>query len=218
MNVKLGGVNWFLSANQTPFLAQKPTILFGADASHPATGDTSRPSIASLVGSLNAKAARYATTVRVQKACTEFIADLGGMVMELLKAFYLTCNQKPERILFYRDCVSEGQSAEVLRSEVESVRDLQSHAASQGTSRPTHYHVLYDENRFTADSLQELTYKLYHLYARCTRIYYAHLVAARARFLSRGERRSDTESREAGGDESTYLAVKPDLLKVMYFM
>lgn len=48
--------------------------------------------------------------------------------------------------------------------------------------------------------------------------YYAHLVAARARFHSRGERWSDTESSEAGGDESTYLAVKPDLLKVMYFM
>ncbi|KAG0339668.1 Protein argonaute 14, partial [Podila minutissima] len=102
---------------------------------------------------------------------------------------------------------------------------LQSHAALQGTSRSTHYHVLYDENRFTADSLQELTYKLCYLYARCTRsvsmvppAYYAHLVAARARFYSRGERWSDTESREAGGDESTYLAVKPDLLKVMYFI
>ncbi|KAG0084009.1 Eukaryotic translation initiation factor 2C, partial [Podila epicladia] len=284
MNVKLGGVNSFLSPNQTPFLTQKPTILFGADVSHPAPGDMTRPSIASLVGSMDAKAARYATTVRVQTARTESIADLGGMVVELLKTFYQTCGQKPERILFYRDGVSEGQFAEVLRSEVASVRAachaldvnykptitfvvvqkrhharffpmrreeadrigncmagtvvdtgvvhpfefdfyLQSHAGLQGTSRPTHYHVLYDENRFTADSLQEFTYKLCHLYARCTRsvsmvppAYYAHLVAARARFHSRGERWSDTESSEAGGDESTYLAVKPDLLKVMYFM
>jgi eukaryotic translation initiation factor 2C len=30
----------------------------------------------------------------------------------------------------------------------------------QGTSRPTHYHVLLDENRFTADALQTLTYNL----------------------------------------------------------
>ncbi|KAF9305050.1 Eukaryotic translation initiation factor 2C [Mortierella antarctica] len=122
MNVKLGGVNSFLSANQTPFLTQKPTILFGADVSHPAPGDMSRPSIASLVGSMDAKAARYATTVRVQTARTESIADLGGMVVELLKTFYQTCGQKPERILFYRDGVSEGQFAEVLRSEVASVR------------------------------------------------------------------------------------------------
>lgn len=81
-----------------------------------------RPSIASLVGSMDHKAARYAATVRVQTARTESIADLGGMVVELLKTFYQTCGQKPDRILFYRDGVSEGQFAEVLRSEVASVR------------------------------------------------------------------------------------------------
>ncbi|KAG0012884.1 Eukaryotic translation initiation factor 2C, partial [Entomortierella chlamydospora] len=289
MNVKLGGMNSFLSPHQTPFLAQKPTILLGADVSHPAPGDDRKPSIASLVGSMDARAARYAATVRVQAARTENIADLGGMVVELLKTFYQTCGQKPERILFYRDGVSEGQFAEVLRSEVESVRDacksldinykptitfvvvqkrhharffpmrreegdrvgncvpgtvvdtnithpfefdfyLQSHAGLQGTSRPTHYHVLYDENKFTADLLQDFTYKLCHLYARCTRTvsmvppaYYAHLVASRARFHSKSERWSDSGSTEqsgssAPGDESSYLAVMPELLKVMYFM
>ncbi|GKD71913.1 PAZ domain-containing protein, partial [Tanacetum coccineum] len=34
---------------------------------------------------------------------------------------------------------------------------LCSHAGIQGTSRPSHYHVLYDENKFTADGLQMLT-------------------------------------------------------------
>ncbi|XP_078383849.1 protein argonaute-2-like [Oculina patagonica] len=65
---------------------------------------------------------------------------------------------------------------------------LCSHFGIQGTSRPTHYHVLYDDNGFTADSLQQLTYQLCHVYARCTRsvsmpapAYYAHLVAFRAR-------------------------------------
>ena len=36
---------------------------------------------------------------------------------------------------------------------------LNSHAGIQGTSRPTHYHVIVDENKFTADQLQSLTYK-----------------------------------------------------------
>ncbi|XP_078383843.1 protein argonaute-2-like isoform X2 [Oculina patagonica] len=65
---------------------------------------------------------------------------------------------------------------------------LCSHFGIQGTSRPTHYHVLYDDNGFTADSLQQLTYQLCHVYARCTKsvsmpapAYYAHLVAFRAR-------------------------------------
>ncbi|KAF2321711.1 hypothetical protein GH714_001720 [Hevea brasiliensis] len=46
---------------------------------------------------------------------------------------------------------------------------LNSHAAIQGTSRPTHYHVLYDENHFTADGLQVLTNNLCYMNARCTR-------------------------------------------------
>lgn len=51
-------------------------------------GDNSRPSIASLVGSMDNKAARYAATVRVQTARTETIADLGDMTVELLRTFY----------------------------------------------------------------------------------------------------------------------------------
>lgn len=34
----------------------------------------------------------------------------------------------------------------------------------QGTSRPTHYHVLYDENNFPADALQILTNNLCYTY------------------------------------------------------
>lgn len=59
----------------------------------------------------------------------------------------------------------------------------------QGTSRPSHYHVLWDDNRFSSDELQILTYQLCHTYVRCTRsvsipapAYYAHLVAFRARY------------------------------------
>jgi eukaryotic translation initiation factor 2C len=66
---------------------------------------------------------------------------------------------------------------------------LCSHAGIQGTSRPSHYHVLWDDNNFSADELQALTYQLCHTYVRCTRsvsipapAYYAHLVAFRARY------------------------------------
>ncbi|XP_048444621.1 protein argonaute 5-like [Pyrus x bretschneideri] len=33
---------------------------------------------------------------------------------------------------------------------------LNNHASIQGTSRPAHYHILYDENKFTTDGLQML--------------------------------------------------------------
>ncbi|KAI0766861.1 argonaute-like protein [Trametes elegans] len=56
------------------------------------------------------------------------------------------------------------------------------------TSRPAHYNVLYDDNRFTADNLQALSFALCHVYARATRsvsipapVYYADIVCARAR-------------------------------------
>lgn len=46
---------------------------------------------------------------------------------------------------------------------------LCSHAGIQGTSRPTHYHVLADENGFSPDQLQALTNNLCYTYQRCTR-------------------------------------------------
>ncbi|KAK3033545.1 hypothetical protein RJ639_034006, partial [Escallonia herrerae] len=81
---------------------------------------------------------------------------------------------------------------------------LCSHAGIQGTSRPTHYHVLYDENKFTADAMQMLTNSLCYTYARCTRsvsivppAYYAHLAAFRARYYVEGDA-SETESATGG--------------------
>ncbi|KAF9270096.1 argonaute-like protein [Marasmius fiardii PR-910] len=65
---------------------------------------------------------------------------------------------------------------------------LQSHGGLLGTSRSAHYSVLYDENKFTADELQSLSFALCHVYARSTRsvsipapVYYADIVCSRAR-------------------------------------
>ncbi|CAK8568369.1 unnamed protein product [Lathyrus sativus] len=59
------------------------------------------------------------------------------------------------------------------------------HAGNIGTSRPTHYHVLYDEIGFSSDNLQELVHSLCYVYQRSTNaisivapIYYAHVTAA----------------------------------------
>ncbi|KAH7914195.1 argonaute-like protein [Hygrophoropsis aurantiaca] len=65
---------------------------------------------------------------------------------------------------------------------------LQSHGGLLGTSRPAHYNVLYDENKFNADGLQSLSFALCHVYARSTRsvsipapVYYADIVCSRAK-------------------------------------
>lgn len=284
MNVKLGGANSFIQPREMPFLAEKPTIIMGADVTHPPPGDTHRPSIAALIGSMDAQGARFSSVVRVQGARVETIVDLGGMIKEMLRAFYQSTGKKPARILFYRDGVSEGQFSQVLENELKAIHTacyeleagyrpaitwvvvqkrhhtrffpmtkanadrsgncfagtlvetdvthptefdfyLQSHAGLQGTSRPTHYHVLYDENKFTPDSLQNLTYKLCYLYCRATRavrvvpvIYYADIMCERARFHAKGENWSDTASTDSGASDSAYAKVMPELQQVMYFM
>ena len=43
---------------------------------------------------------------------------------------------------------------------------LLSHEGIQGTSRPCHYQVLWDDSSFTADELEVLSYYLCHLYSR----------------------------------------------------
>src|SRR5204863_6569865 len=88
------------------------------------SGDNARPSIAALCASMDAKASRYAASIRIQSGRTEIIADLANMVKELLKTFYQTCGRKPERILFYRDGVSEGQFAAVLKSETKAIKSM----------------------------------------------------------------------------------------------
>ncbi|XP_071810855.1 protein argonaute-2-like isoform X2 [Apostichopus japonicus] len=249
INVKLGGVNNILAPRDRPQVFRQPVIFLGADVTHPPAGDDKKPSIAAVVGSMDAHPSRYCATVRVQQHRQEIIAELSEMVRELLVNFYRTTQFKPARIIMYRDGVSEGQFPQVLHHELRAIRHaclqleagyqpgitfivvqkrhhtrlfcadrkeqigksgnipagttvdtgithprefdfyLCSHAGIQGTSRPSHYHVLWDDNEFSADELQCLTYQLCHTYVRCTRsvsipapAYYAHLVAFRARY------------------------------------
>ncbi|KAK9707013.1 hypothetical protein RND81_07G167300 [Saponaria officinalis] len=273
INVKVGGRNTVLLdaiSRRIPLVSDRPTIIFGADVTHPHPGEDSSPSIAAVVASQDwPEVTKYAGLVCAQAHRQELIQDLykswqdpnrgqvsGGMIKELLISFRRSTGHKPQRIIFYRDGVSEGQFYQVLLYELDAIRKacaalepnyqppvtfvvvqkrhhtrlfannhrdrnsvdrsgnilpgtvvdskichptefdfyLCSHAGIQGTSRPAHYHVLWDENKFTADELQSLTNNLCYTYARCTRsvsivppAYYAHLAAFRARFYMEPE-------------------------------
>eukprot|EP00108_Taenia_solium_P011285 TsM_000161400 transcript=TsM_000161400 gene=TsM_000161400 len=80
----------------------------------------------------------------------------------------------------------------VVDTEITHHREFDFYLCSQdgiqGTSKPAHYHVLYDDNDWGADDLQQFTYCLCHAYMRCCRsvsypapTYYSHLAAFRAR-------------------------------------
>uniref|UniRef100_A0A453TD21 Piwi domain-containing protein n=1 Tax=Aegilops tauschii subsp. strangulata TaxID=200361 RepID=A0A453TD21_AEGTS len=318
INVKVGGRNTVLAdalTRRIPLVTDKPTIIFGADVTHPHPGEDSSPSIAAVVASQDwPEVTKYAGLVSAQTHRQELIEDLynvthdpqrgtihGGMVRELLISFKRTTGEKPERIIFYRDGVSEGQFYQVLLHELDAIRKacasleanyqplvtfvvvqkrhhtrlfahnhndqstvdksgnilpgtvidskichptefdffLCSHAGIKGTSRPAHYHVLWDENNFTADGLQTLTNNLCYTYARCTRsvsivppAYYAHLAAFRARFYMEpdsSDSGSISSARKSGSSTSRSTraagagvvrplpALKDSVKKVMFY-
>ncbi|RZC53610.1 hypothetical protein C5167_012456 [Papaver somniferum] len=309
INVKMGGRNTVLLDAlcwKIPLVSDIPTIIFGADVTHPETGEDTSPSIAAVVASQDwPEVTKYAGLVSAQAHRQELIQDLfktwhdpqrgtvtGGMIRELLISFRKATGQKPLRIIFYRDGVSEGQFYQVLLYELDAIRKacaslepnyqprvtfvivqkrhhtrlyannhkdrsstdksgnilpgtvvdskichptefdfyLCSHAGIQGTSRPAHYHVLWDENNFSADEIQSLTNNLCYTYARCTRsvsivppAYYAHLAAYRARFYMGPEVPENPKKRHThftgnnGSCVRELPALKENVKKVMFY-
>ncbi|KAB1227351.1 Protein argonaute 5 [Morella rubra] len=305
INVKVGGRNNALHdaiQRKIPLLTDRPTIVFGADVTHPQPGEDSSPSIAAVVASMDwPEVTKYRGIFSSQTHRAEIIEDLykeyqdpekglvrGGMIRELLVAFFKSTGHKPHRIIFYRDGVSEGQFSQVLLYEMDAIRKacqsleegympsvtfvvvqkrhhtrffaadhrnhnqtdwsgnvlpgtvvdttichptefdfyLNSHAGIQGTSRPTHYHVLYDENGFSADLLQMMTNSLCYTYARCTRsvsivppAYYAHLAAFRARYYIEGDT-SESGSTSGTGSQVAVRAlplIRDNVKDVMFY-
>jgi len=283
INTKCGGQNVSIPSKMRSPIMNEPVIVFGADVTHPAAGEISRPSIAAIVGSMDPVPCKFQATVSVQERRLEFIADTKDMVKKLLRRFYHKNDKKPQRIVMYRDGVGEGQFKLVLAHEMKAMRDaclelekdgsyqpgitficvqkrhhmrlfcddrqdmvgksnnipagtvvdtnichpsqydfyLCSHAGIQGTSRPTHYHVLHDDNDYKSNVLQEFTYHLCHTYVRCTRsvsipapTYYAHLVAFRARYHMQAVMDNDSDAGSSFNGRHGQPLTKPDLHKL----
>ncbi|GFY96289.1 Stabilizer of iron transporter SufD / Polynucleotidyl transferase [Actinidia rufa] len=247
INVKMGGRNTVLLdalSWRIPLVSDIPTIIFGADVTHPESGEDCSPSIAAVVASQDwPEVTKYAGLVCAQPHRQELIQDLyktwkdpqggtitGGMIRDgvsdgqfyqvllyeldaIRKACaslepsyqppvtFIVVQKRHHTRLFasnHNNKSSTDKSGNVLPGTVVDTKIchptefdfyLCSHAGIQGTSRPAHYHVLWDENNFSADEIQSLTNNLCYTYARCTRsvslvppAYYAHLAAYRARF------------------------------------
>ncbi|KAL6130207.1 hypothetical protein ACLB2K_068588 [Fragaria x ananassa] len=93
---------------------------------------------------------------------------------------------------------------------------LCSHAGVIGTTRPTHYHVLYDEVGFSADDLQELVHSLSYVYQRSTTaisvvapVCYAHLAAAQMSQFVKFNDMSETASSQGGSGGVTVAGAVP---------
>jgi len=124
VNMKLGGVNHILDKNSMTWFKQRPTMLVGMDVTHPGPGSVSgTPSIAAVVANCDADFAQYPCSMRVQESKKEMITDIEQMLIERLLLF----NKRnkgilPERILVYRDGVSEGQFKAVIEEELPGMK------------------------------------------------------------------------------------------------
>ncbi|XP_076684967.1 argonaute 2 isoform X5 [Andrena cerasifolii] len=248
INSKLNGINHTFA--QRPRCLNAPCMLVGADVTHPSPDAVDIPSIAAVAASHDPNAFKYNIELRLQSPREEMIQDLENIMRKQLVYFYKKTGQKPCKIIFYRDGVSEGQLPQVMHYELSAIKKalakldnstehkipitflvvqkrhhirlfptdaknsddrnfnvqagtivdteithpthvdfyLVSHASIQGTARPTKYRCICNENQLSEDEIEQLTYYLCHMFARCTRsvsypapTYYAHLAAFRAR-------------------------------------
>jgi len=251
VNMKMGGVNHTLDPKSLTWLKGMPTMLVGMDVTHPGPGTIKgTPSIAAVVASVDANFGQFPASLRMQESKKEMISPLCEMMQERLAAFQTKSKTLPQRIIVYRDGVSEGQFQTVVKEELPEIKKsfqkfktvnaeykpkltivicgkrhhtrfypteaahadrdgnprpgtvvdrgitaiyefdffLQAHGGLQGTTRPTHYYVVHDENNFKGDSLQSLTNDVSYMFARATKAvslvspaYYADIACERGR-------------------------------------
>lgn len=116
-NIKNGGANHFVKGDMSP--ADKSTMLMGIDVTHPSPGSApGAPSIAGIVASVDVNFTQFPASIKIQESRKEMVTDLGDMVVERLRAFQKRNNNAlPNKIILYRDGVSEGQYHTVLDHE-----------------------------------------------------------------------------------------------------
>ncbi|GJE99955.1 Piwi-domain-containing protein [Phanerochaete sordida] len=287
VNIKLGGMNHVLDPEICMrWLKEKKTMLVGIDVTHPApTSLKGTPSIVAVVASVDDNFVQFPAGLALQrnrninKDAEEMVEGLTKLMMERLQLYEHKNGSLPERILVYRDGVSEGQYKLSLEKELPQILDackrfntasrktayrpsisvivcgkrhharfnatqanqmtrngntlpgtvvdkgvtdiynhdfyLQAHSGLQGTVKSTHYIVIYDENKISADQIQVNTHNASYMYARATKAvslvppaYYADIACERGRqwisMLMYGAE-AQTRSQVSGGSDPDAL-------------
>nr|GAT44419.1 argonaute-like protein [Mycena chlorophos] len=124
VNMKMGGVNHGLDQQSMSWLNQMPTMLVGIDVTHPGPGSVKgTPSIAAVVASVDSNFAQFPASMEIQETKKEMVTNLKGMMMQRLRRFAETNGGRlPQRVLVYRDGVSEGQFRTVIDEELPQIK------------------------------------------------------------------------------------------------
>ncbi|KAK6638813.1 hypothetical protein RUM43_007082 [Polyplax serrata] len=120
VNAKLGGKNHCLEGNSMPRCLSGYVMIVGADVTHSGPG-SKIPSVAAVAVSCDANAFQYGITTRVQEG--EIIRDMEEIITHHLHNFRRLRQSFPEKIIMFRDGVSEGELLLMVHTEVAAIRN-----------------------------------------------------------------------------------------------
>ncbi|WVQ85375.1 hypothetical protein IAT38_007540 [Cryptococcus sp. DSM 104549] len=120
---KLGGLTHKVPLQDLPGMVAGKTMLLGGDIGLPPmkSGSDSAPTVACTIATYNAECDNFSAQIRLQEGRGDIILDLSSMVEEHLKIFRKHNDSYPDRILIFRDGISEGQYAAALHYEHHAV-------------------------------------------------------------------------------------------------
>ncbi|WVQ97314.1 hypothetical protein IAU59_004425 [Kwoniella sp. CBS 9459] len=120
---KLGGLTHSVPISTLPGMVEGRTMLLGGDLGLPPikSGNEAVPTVACTIATYNAACDTYSAQIRLQEGRGEIIQDLSSMIEEHLKIFKKHNGDYPERVLIFRDGISEGQYAAALHYEHQAV-------------------------------------------------------------------------------------------------
>lgn len=118
MCAKLGGIPW--AVDNLP-LMDKPTMICGLDVFH--ATNLGKKSVLALSASMNTSATQYWSTSVVQDDVGQEASNTLCIGMtNAVEAFKKANGSYPERIIFYRDGVGEGQVQGVCKAEIGQIK------------------------------------------------------------------------------------------------
>jgi hypothetical protein len=98
-----------------------------------------------MTGSIDSLACRYAAVAANQKQRQESITEAKSMAKNLLDEYRKETKTMPQRIIYLRDGVAEGQFAEVLKVELAGIRAAAREVT--GTAKPVTITVIIVKKR-----------------------------------------------------------------------
>ncbi|RKF63291.1 Protein argonaute [Erysiphe neolycopersici] len=127
LNAKLGGTTSKAIILGKKEMFSRPTLVIGADVSHPSPGSP-QASMAAITVSLDADACRFAAAAQTNGRRVEMIEKntIKTQMMPLVNQWVKNVGKGklPMHIYYFRDGVSEGEYSHVLSKEVQAMKDL----------------------------------------------------------------------------------------------